>query len=389
MIVDLALAVSVLYYVFDAYMALIVAAVAVFFMWSSGKVVAKQREQRRDYVKKHTEEYKILTEATSNWRTVSYFNRVSHEEKRYHSAVGNHMISRNWYHFWYLVEGAAQSSSLTFGLIIACFMAVYHVAAGNKPVGSFVMLIGYWGQLSGPLQSIANGLSQIATQIVDVERFLELMRKKPTVTDRPDAKSMVLTKGDIEFSSVNHSYDGKRQVLRDISFRARPGETTALVGQTGGGKSTILKLLFRFYDATSGTIKIDGQDVTGVTISSLREQIGVVPQDPSLFNDTIMNNIRYARLDATDEEVIEACKAVALHDRFLSFTDGYETMVGEDGVKLSGGELQRVAIAQAIIRNPRIVLLDEATSSVDSETESQVQESLMKLSEGRTALVIA
>lgn len=389
MVVDLALAVSVLCYVFDAYMALVVAAVAVFFVWSSGKVVAKQREQRRDYLKKRMKEYKILTESTSNWRTVSYFNRVPHEQNRYHTAVGSHMLSRNWYHFWYLVEGAAQSSSLTFGLVVACFMAVYQVASGNKPVGSFVMLIGYWGQLSGPLQFIANGLGDIATELVDVEQFIELMRKKPTVTDRPDAKSMGLTKGEIEFLDVNHSYDGKREVLRNITFRARPGEITALVGQTGGGKSTILKLLFRFYDATSGSIMIDGQNISEVTLSSLREQIGVVPQDPTLFNDTIMNNIRYARFDATDEEVIEASKAVALHDRFLSFTDGYETMVGEDGVKLSGGELQRVAIAQAIIKNPRIVLLDEATSSVDSETEGQVQESLLKLSEGRTTLVIA
>lgn len=389
MIVDLALAISVLYYVFDAYMALVVATVAVFFVWSSGKIVVKQREQRRDYLKKRVDEYKILTESTSNWRTVSYFNRVPHEQHRYDSAVGTHMMSRNWYHFWYLIEGAAQSFSLTSGLMIACFMAVYQVASGNKPVGSFVMLIGYWGQLSGPLQFIANGLGDIATDLVDVERFLDLIRKKPTVMEQPGAKSMVLTKGDVEFQHVNHSYDGKREVLRDISFRARPGETTALVGQTGGGKSTILKLLFRFYDATTGTIKIDGQDVSEVTLGSLREQIGVVPQDPALFNDTIMNNIRYARFDATDEEVIEACKAVALHDRFLNFTDGYETVVGEDGVKLSGGELQRVAIAQAIIKNPRIVLLDEATSSVDSETECQVQQSLTKLSEGRTTLVIA
>lgn len=389
MIADLVLAVSVLYYIFDAYMALIVAAVGLFFVWSSGKVIVKQREKRRDWLKKRTEEYKILTESTSNWRTVSYFNRIPHEQSRYHSAVGDQLRSRNWYSFWYQVESTAQSFSLTFGLMVACFMAAYQVSSGKQPIGSFVMLLGYWGQLSGPLQLIANGLGDIAIDIVDVEEFLDLLRKKPTVTDRADAKSMVLTKGDVEFSNINYSYDGKREVLRDVNFHARAGQTTAFVGQTGGGKSTILKLLFRFYDATSGAVKVDGQDVSKVTLSSLREQIGVVPQDPTLFHDTIMNNIRYANFEATDEDVIEACKAVALHERFISFTDGYKTMVGDFGVKLSGGELQRVAIARAIIKKPRIVLLDEATSSVDSETEGQVQESLKKLSEGRTTLVIA
>ncbi|KAL1958250.1 hypothetical protein VTO42DRAFT_4758 [Malbranchea cinnamomea] len=389
MIVDLVLAVSVLYYIFDAYMALIVAAVALIFVWSSGKIVAKQRETRRKWIKKRSDEFTVLTESTSNWKTVSYFNRVPHEQGRYKTAVDDHLRSRFSYRLWDQMENTTQSFLLTFGLMVACFMATYQVATGKRPIGSFVMLLSYWAELSGPLQLIANGLTEIALDIVDVEDFLYLLRQKPTVTDRPDAKPIVLKKGEIDFSGINYSYDGKREVLRDVNFQARAGHTTALVGQTGGGKSTILKLLFRFYDPTSGAVKIDGQDVSQVTLSSLRENIGVVPQDPTLFHDTIMNNIRYARLDASDDDVIQACKAVALHDKIMSFTDGYDTVVGEFGVKLSGGELQRVAIARAIIKNPQIVVLDEATSSVDSETEAQVQESLRALSEGRTTLVIA
>jgi ABC-type multidrug transport system fused ATPase/permease subunit len=287
------------------------------------------------------------------------------------------------------MENTIQSFLLTLGLMVACFMAAYQVVKGDKPVGSFIMLLSYWAQLSGPLQYIATGFGELALDMVDVEEFLDLLQQKPSISDRAGAKPMVLDRGDIEFVDVNFSYDGHREILKNVSFRAAPGQTTALVGQTGGGKSTILKLIPRFYDPVKGVVKIDGQNISDVNLESLRAGIGVVPQDPALFHDTIMNNIRYARLDASDDEIIEACKAVALHERFLSFTDGYNTLVGERGVKLSGGELQRVAIARAIIKRPKIVLLDEATSSVDSETEAQVQESLRMLTAGRTTIVIA
>lgn len=188
---------------------------------------------------------------------------------------------------------------------------------------------------------------------------------------------------------MKFSYDGKKQIINDVSFRVEPGQTIALIGETGGGKSTILKLLFRFYDVTEGVIAIDGQDIRTLTLESLREQIGVVPQDPSLFNDTILSNVRYAKLDATEEEVIDACKAAAIHDKILTFSNGYNSKVGEHGVKLSGGELQRIAIARAILKNAKIILLDEATSSVDSETEGKIQEALKILSKGRTTFVVA
>lgn len=389
LMVDLVIAVSVLYYIFDAYMALIVGAVSVTFVYVSGKIVSKQREKRKELIETRTQEFTILCESTANWQTVSYFNRVPYEQTRYRSAIRDQLKSRFSFRFWHQMESTTQSFILTSGLMVACIMAAHQVVSGQKPIGSFVMLLSYWSQLSGPLQVIASGLGQIALDIVDVEEFLDLLRQKPTVTDAVHAKPSAFEQGEVEFSRVNFSYDGKREVLRDINFKATPGQTTALVGETGGGKSTILKLISRFYDPTAGTIKMDGQDISQVTLSSLRENIGVVPQDPALFHDSIMNNIRYARLDATDDEVMEACKAVALHEKVVSFTDGYNTVVGERGAKLSGGELQRVAIARAIIKNPKIVLLDEATSSVDSETEAHVQESLNLLSAGRTTLVIA
>ena len=223
--------------------------------------------------------------------------------------------------------------------------------------------------------------------LVDSEELLRLLQTQPSVQDGPN--EFLFQSGLVEIDRVTFSYKGGNEIIKDLSFHARPGQTIALVGETGAGKSTILKLLFRFYDVTSGSISIDGQDIRDVTLASVREHIGVVPQDPTLFNDTIMANVRYAKLDATDDEVMEACKTAAIHEKITSFKNGYATNVGERGVKLSGGELQRVAIARAILKNSKIILLDEATSSVDSETEAKIQEGLLKLAEGRTTFVVA
>lgn len=195
--------------------------------------------------------------------------------------------------------------------------------------------------------------------------------------------------GSVRFENVCFSYDGKKPVIQNFSFATTGGHKIALVGETGGGKSTLLKLLFRFYDVQEGSVSIDGQDVRTVTLESLRSTIGVVPQDPSLFNDTVMNNVRYARLDASDEEVMSACKGASVHEKILSFTDGYSSKVGEKGVKLSGGELQRIAIARTILKDPRMILLDEATSSVDTDTESKIQDALAKLMKDRTTFIVA
>ncbi len=225
--------------------------------------------------------------------------------------------------------------------------------------------------------------------LLDAEGLLELLQTKPGVVDRKDAKDLELVHGAVEFDNVKFAYDQRKQTIKGVQFRAEAGQTIALVGETGGGKSTLLKLLFRFYDVGEGSIRIDGQDIRQVRLRTLRDNIGVVPQDPALFNDSIMVNIRYAKLDATDEEVQSACKAAAIHNKIMTFPDGYQSKVGERGVRLSGGELQRVSIARAILKDPKIVLLDEATSMIDTDTEQQIQEAFQKLTKDRTTFVVA
>lgn len=239
----------------------------------------------------------------------------------------------------------------------------------------------------GPLSYFAYMHGSILRDLVDAEQLLQLFQLKPKVRDGP--KKLLIKGGAVQFENVKFSYDGSKHVINGISFRVQPGQKIALVGDTGCGKSTLLKLLFRFYDVAEGSVLVDGQDVRDVTLESLRSCIGVVPQDPSMFDNTVMENVRYSRLDATDEEVMEACKAAAVHDKILSFTDGYASKVGEKGVKLSGGELQRLAIARALLKEPDIILLDEATSSVDTETESRIQSALSNLTKGRTTLTVA
>lgn len=219
--------------------------------------------------------------------------------------------------------------------------------------------------------------------------MLELFKEQPNVVDKPDAKDLDQCEGDIVFDHVNFSYDKRKNALSNFSFHCAPGTTTALVGESGGGKTTVMRLLFRYYNPETGQIRIDGQDVGDITLDSLRRHIGVVPQDCNMFNESIMYNLRYANQDATDEQIFDACRAASIHDRILQFTHGYDTKVGERGVKLSGGERQRVAIARTILKNPKITLLDEATAALDTETEEKIQEALRTLAEGRTMLIIA
>lgn len=222
---------------------------------------------------------------------------------------------------------------------------------------------------------------------IEAEQLLDLLETEPTVKN--GAAEFHLGEGAIDFEKVDFSYNGTKLIINDLDFSALPGQKVALVGETGCGKSTILKLLFRLYDVCNGSIRIDGQNIQDVTLESLRACIGVVPQNAVLFNDTVINNVRYSRLDATDEQVVEACKAAAIHDKILTFSNDYATLVGENGVKLSGGEVQRIAIARAILMDPRIILLDEATSAVDSHTEAQIQAALRSLTHGRTTFCVA
>lgn len=387
--VDLAVGFVYVYLLFDIYMSCILVAVGVAYVWLAAKVTASNVKRRRKYNTTRRNQSKIENEGINNWQTVSHFNRGDYECEKYSTAIDEFNRAEFSYYMAMYCGGAAQSFIMILGRMSATILAAYRVSQGSATIGDFVTLTAYWRIVEFPLSQVAWSIRRITSMLTDSERLLQLFQTKASVSDAPQATELVVKNGEVEFESVDFSYDTRKSTLRDISFKARAGQTIALVGETGGGKSTILKLLYRYYDVSSGNIRIDGQDIRNVTLDSLRETFGMVPQDPALFNITIMENVRYARLDATDEEVKEACRAAAIHDKIESFPDEYASTVGERGVKLSGGELQRIAIARAILRQPQIVLLDEATSMIDAETEASIQEALQRLREERTTFIIA
>ncbi|KAI5275238.1 hypothetical protein E4T47_01795 [Aureobasidium subglaciale] len=389
MIFDLVIALVYVTLLFDASITLIMILVGVGYTCVGTKTTSWAMQRRRRYNQAQRNESKVQNESIGNWQTVAYFNMADHECSQYSRAVDEHNVARSRYYMVHYAGYAAQNLILLLGQLSAALLAAYRVSRGAAPVGNFITLVTYWHTIEAPLTSVSFSVRQLSQMLIDSERLLELLRTQPSVTERSGAEPLHFKQGRIEFDNVRFAYDVRKTSLDDVSFVAEAGKTIALVGETGGGKSTILKLLFRYYDVSSGSIKIDGQDIRNVTLNSLRAAFGVVPQDPSLFNASIMENVRYARLEASDEEVKEACRAAAVHDRIITFPDGYQSTVGERGVKLSGGELQRIAIARAMLRNPRIVLLDEATSMVDAETEAAIQKAFQRLTRDRTTFVVA
>jgi ABC-type transport system involved in Fe-S cluster assembly fused permease/ATPase subunit len=393
MFIDLIIAFGYLSYIFGPYMGLILVVEAITYFYTTTKLVAGRAEKRREFVTIYRKEWTIGQQSLDGWNTASLFNQIPYERQRYAGAVKDHMKAKRTYELSSQVINAVQGAIMAIGLLAALYLGVYQVtnskSDSTKTVGLLTQLLVYWGQLQSPLSFFSNMYRNISYSLMDAERLLELFQTKPTVTDHPKAKSLKLTTGQVEFNNVSFAYDERKPTLKNVSFVVPAGKTVALVGETGGGKTTILKLVDRFYDVKSGNISIDGQDIRDVTLDSLRANIGVVPQDPMMFNDSIMNNIRYARLTASDKEVYAACTAAALHDKILSFPDGYNSKVGDRGVKLSGGEKQRIAIARAMLKEPEIILLDEATSAVDTETESHIQEGFKQLCKGRTTFVVA
>lgn len=388
-LIDLVVAFIYLSFMFGPYEGFITISTSVLFLYISTTVISRMRAARETEISAYFEEHYVLQSGISGWSTVSSFNQVRYEEDRYSSAIQDRIAKQKVVWIGYMTAHAFQYLVLLAGLLAGLFLAVYQVTHGMIRPGAFLTLLTYWSQLMSPLNFFAGLGRSISRNLLQAERLLDIMQTKSSVVNKPDAPPFRFKAGSVQFEDVKFSYDNKKQVLNNIDFSVQPGTTIAFVGQTGAGKSTILKLLDRFYDVTEGCIKIDGQDIREVDLHSLRAHIGVVPQNPSLFNDTIMNNIRYAKLEATDEEVFEACRAAAIHEQILGFSDGYDTRVGERGMKLSGGELQRVAIARAILRQPKIVLLDEATSAIDTETEFLIQQALRRLCKNRTTFIVA
>ena len=324
-----------------------------------------------------------------SYETVKYFNAEEYEFNRYKGAVKRYQDAEYKVLYSLQIMNVTQNMVFMIGLMVTCFIAAYQVTTFQIKVGKFMSLLTYMSQLQQPLNYFGTFYRMIQSAMISSERMLELFKEKPTVVDSPDTAPLPTCEGDVRFNEVHFAYDQRKEALRGLDFHCPPGTTTAFVGESGGGKSTVFRLLFRFYNIVGGSIQIDGHDVQGITIDSLRRHIGVVPQDTVLFNETLMYNLKYAKPDATDEEVHEACRAASIHDRIMTFPDQYETKVGDRGLRLSGGEKQRVAIARTILKGPRIIMLDEATAALDTETEQNIQEALTCLGQGRTMLVIA
>ncbi|HJM48719.1 MAG TPA: ABC transporter ATP-binding protein/permease [Alphaproteobacteria bacterium] len=324
-----------------------------------------------------------------NYETVKYFGNESHEARRYDASLARYEQAaiRSQTTLSYLNIG--QGMIVSAGLIAVMLLAAEQVKEGIMTLGDFVLINTFLIQLYLPLNFLGFVYREIKQSLVDMEEMFKLNRVNAEINDRPGAKALKAGGGEVEFENVDFSYEAQRGILRDVSFRVPAGQTVAIVGPSGAGKSTISRILFRFYDVSSGSVRIDGQDIREVTQASLRDAIGIVPQDTVLFNDSIEYNIRYGNPGASDAEVVEAARLAAIHDFIEGLPEGYRTPVGERGLKLSGGEKQRVAIARTILKGPRILLFDEATSALDSHTEREIQAALREVSADRTTLVIA
>ncbi|XP_075789030.1 ATP-binding cassette sub-family B member 6 isoform X2 [Pelodiscus sinensis] len=321
--------------------------------------------------------------------SVKYYNAESYEVNRFNDAILKYQVSEWKVNASLALLNQTQNLIIGLGLLAGSLLCAYWVTERRFQVGDFVLFGTYIIQLYTPLNWFGTYYRMIQSSFIDMENMFELFNEEQEVKDEVNAGDLRFHSGRIEFENVHFSYVDGREILQDVSFSVMPGQTLALVGPSGSGKSTVIRLLFRFYDVWGGCIRIDGQDIAKVTQASLRAHIGVVPQDTVLFNDSICNNIRYGRAAASDDEVRQAARAADIHDRILSFPEGYETQVGERGLKLSGGEKQRVAIARTILKGPRIILLDEATSALDTETERNIQGSLAKVCANRTTIVVA
>ncbi|KAL8843798.1 MAG: hypothetical protein Q9176_001760 [Flavoplaca citrina] len=385
MLIDLGVAIAYFLIAFDAYYALVVTIITFAYLYLTIRLAQWRAEIRREM----TSDTKARNDSMMSYETVKYFNAEVYEFDRYRNAVKDYQRAEYKVLISLNIMNVSQNLVFTLGLMVICFIAAYQVTTGQKKVGQFVTLLTYMAQLQSPLNFFGTFYRSIQSAMINSERMLELFKEKPTVVDEPHAQPLPSCQGEIRFNDVQFAYDPRKPALHGTSFCCAPGTTTALVGESGGGKSTVFRLLFRFYNITGGSIQVDGHDVKSITIDSLRKHIGVVPQDTVLFNESLMYNLKYANPSATDEDVYAACRAASIHEKILGFPDGYNARVGERGLKLSGGEKQRVAIARTIIKDPRIILLDEATAALDSETEQHIQEALEKLSQGRTTLVIA
>ena len=389
LVLELLLIAIIFVVLFDArYLAAIVVTIALY-IWFTFKVTEWRVKIRRERNKQDTDANQKAIDSLLNFETVKYFNAEGREARRYDSAMQKYESAalKTAYSLSFL--NAGQSAIITTGLVIVMVLAAIGVEQGHLTVGDFVMVNAYMIQITMPLNFLGTVYREIRQSLVDMGEMFGLLGQPAEVVEAPDAHPLALRGGAVRLEDVRFAYDPARPILKGVSLDIPAGSKVALVGASGSGKSTIGRLLFRFYDVTGGRLLIDGQDVRQVTIDSLHRAIGVVPQDTVLFNDSILYNIAYGKDDATRAEIEDAARAARIHDFILSLPEGYETQVGERGLKLSGGEKQRVGIARTLLKNPAILLLDEATSALDTQTERDIQDSLRAMGRGRTVITIA
>jgi ABC-type transport system involved in Fe-S cluster assembly fused permease/ATPase subunit len=387
--VEVGLIVVVLLRAFDWRYVLVVLGTVALYMWFTYWATEWRIAIRRKMNDSDTDANVKAIDSLINYETVKYFVAEEREARRYDRAMERYEDASVKAYTSLAVLNAGQAVIFTLGLGAAMVMCAYGVMAGTQTVGDFVMINAMMIQLYQPLSFMGMLYREIKQAVIDIETMFAILGLEPEIEDRPGATPLAVTHGAIRFEDVTFAYDPQRQILKGISFEVPAGRTVAVVGPSGAGKSTISRLLFRFYDVTGGRILIDGQDIRDVTQQSLRAAIGMVPQDTVLFNDTIRYNIRYGRWEASDREVEEAARLAQIDGFIRLLPKGYDSEVGERGLKLSGGEKQRVAIARTILKGPPILLLDEATSALDSHTEKEIQDALERVSKDRTTLVIA
>jgi ATP-binding cassette subfamily B protein len=389
LILELSLVTVIFALVFDWRYAVVVLVTIALYVTYTFKVTEWRVKIRRQMNEQDTDANQKAIDSLLNFETVKYFGAEAREADRYDAAMEGYERAAVKTGLSLSALNFGQSLIITTGLVIVMVMAAMGVQAGVLTVGDFVMVNAYMIQITMPLNFLGTVYREIRQALVDMGEMFDLLGQPAEIVDRPGAPDLKVTGGEVELDRVSFAYDAARPILKGVSLKVGAGQTVAIVGPSGSGKSTIGRLLFRFYDVTGGALRIDGQDVREVTQDSLHRLIGVVPQDTVLFNDTVLYNIAYGRPDASREDLIAAAKAAKIHDFIMSLPEGYETKVGERGLKLSGGEKQRVGIARTILKNPPILLLDEATSALDTQTERDIQESLKEMGQGRTVITIA
>ena len=388
-LIEIVLACGILWVLFDWRFAVIPLVTITLFVIFTFKVTEWRIEIRKRMNDADNDANTKAIDSLLNFETVKYFGNEDHESRRYDVALAGYEEASIRSRTSLSLLNVGQSIIIAIAITLLMILAAQGVVAGSMTVGDFVMVNAYLLQLAMPLNFLGTVYREIKQSLIDLETMFKLLKSDAEVTDRPGAPTLALKGGEVVFDRVSFGYDPRRPILKDVSFTVRAGDTVAIVGPSGAGKSTISRILFRFYDVLEGSVRIDGQDLRAVTQDSLRAAIGIVPQDTVLFNDTVGYNIAYGRPDASEGEMVEAARLAQIHDFVEGLPDGYATTVGERGLKLSGGEKQRVAIARTILKGPQILLFDEATSALDTKTEREIQASLKEVSRDRTTLVIA